>query len=48
MHPRGRKDVVIGADSKKNVHLIDGPSMRPGGIPRHAFSVFLFNKPTSC
>jgi isopentenyl-diphosphate delta-isomerase len=36
-------DVVIGADSKKNVHLIDGPSMRPGGMPHRAFSVFLFN-----
>lgn len=37
-------DEVIGADSKKNVHLIDGPSMRPGGMPHRAFSVFLFNE----
>jgi isopentenyl-diphosphate delta-isomerase len=38
------QDAVIGADSKKNVHLIDGPSMRPGGMPHRAFSVFLFNE----
>ena len=37
-------DNVVGPDTKKNVHLMDGPSMRPGGIPHRAFSVFLFNQ----
>merc|ERR1719387_1157091 len=37
-------DNVIGGDTKKNVHLIDGVCMLPGGPPHRAFSVFLFNE----
>jgi isopentenyl-diphosphate delta-isomerase len=39
-----RDDNIVGEDSKKNVHLIDGPCMRPGGLPHRAFSVFLFDE----
>ena len=38
------QDNVIGGDTKKNVHLIDGVCMLPGGPPHRAFSVFLFNE----
>lgn len=37
-------DAVVCGDTKKNVHLIDGPCMKPGGIPHRAFSLFLFNQ----
>lgn len=37
-------DVVVGEDTKKNVHLIDQVCMRPGGLPHRAFSVFLFDE----
>lgn len=37
-------DDVAGQDTKKNVHLIDGPCMKPGGLPHRAFSAFLFNE----
>eukprot|EP01047_Picozoa_sp_COSAG01_P047383 COSAG01_NODE_4521_length_4958_cov_8.531385_2_plen_334_part_00 len=37
-------DKVVGADTKKNVHLIDGPCMKPGGLPHRAFSAFVFNQ----
>lgn len=37
-------DTVVGEDTKKNVHLIDGPCMKVGGLPHRAFSVFLFNE----
>eukprot|EP01051_Picozoa_sp_SAG22_P015687 SAG22_NODE_2087_length_3031_cov_1.440655_2_plen_291_part_00 len=36
-------DRVIGEDTKKNVHLRDGPCMRAGGTPHRAFSAFVFN-----
>jgi len=38
------EDNVIGEGTKKEVHLIDGMCMRPGGPPHRAFSVFLFNE----
>lgn len=38
------EDGVIGEGSKKDVHLIDGVCMLPGGPPHRAFSVFLFNE----
>ena len=37
-------DNVLGGDTKKNVHLMDGPCMVAGGPPHRAFSVFLFNQ----
>ena len=37
-------DNVLGGDTKKNVHLIDGPCMRDGGVPHRAFSAFVFNR----
>lgn len=37
-------DNVVGQDTKKNVHLIDGPCMRANGFPHRAFSVFLFDE----
>lgn len=37
-------DRVIGEDTKKNVHLIDGVCMLPLGPPHRAFSVFLFDE----
>eukprot|EP00501_MAST-03F_sp_TOSAG23-6_P001329 GSMAST32.ASY1.ANO1.1378.1 assembled CDS len=37
-------DNIVGSDTKKNVHLIDGISMKSGGLPHRAFSVFLFNE----
>ena len=39
-----RDDNVIGRDTKKNVHLIDGPCMKAGGVPHRAFSAFVFNQ----
>ena len=38
------EDNVVGQDTKKNVHLIDGACMRAGGLPHRAFSVFLFDQ----
>mmetsp|Transcript_15199 Transcript_15199/g.25373 ORF Transcript_15199/g.25373 Transcript_15199/m.25373 type:complete len:305 (-) Transcript_15199:71-985(-) len=37
-------DCIVGKDTKKNVHLINGPCMRRGGLPHRAFSVFLFDE----
>ena len=38
------EDNLIGEGTKKEVHLIDGVCMLPGGPPHRAFSVFLFNE----
>jgi len=37
-------DNIVGEGTKKEVHLIDGVSMLPDGLPHRAFSVFLFNE----
>ena len=37
-------DSVLGEGTKKDVHLMDGVCMLPGGPPHRAFSVFLFNE----
>ena len=37
-------DTFLGEGTKKDVHLIDGVCMVPGGPPHRAFSVFLFDE----